>query len=286
MIFVNIKNVLKHGINVSVQQTQKIKKKFDFRIQDLIQESTDQNQLVLGPINFYDRTKTTSPRIPDLIIWFQKNGLNFLLVLIKIGYRVIFVTAIIVLCFIKRYFFIFTDDIVPGITGIYTVCSMHQAFNIWNHSPTSHQAELKSVTNPISHFKVHFWMHFDMHCMTLVSSVYDLWYNNTFILNETYHAPNGSLSKVGVGGKSKFVILNPLNGFGWKSRLWQILIEHWSFIWVKMIISTSSWNQDGRRVQRNLGLKVFAIFTKNNRKCTTVSWPSRWPSSWTSRLNF
>ena len=46
-----------------------------------------------------------------------------------------------------------------------------------------------------------------------------IWCNGTFILNETYHAPNGSLSKVGVGGKSKFVILNPLNGFGWKSRL-------------------------------------------------------------------
>ena len=40
------------------------------------------------------------------------------------------------------------------------------------------------------------------------------------------------------------------------------MIEHWSFIWVKMIIGTSSRNQDGRRVQRNLGLKVFAVCTK------------------------
>ena len=198
---------------------------------------------------------------------------NSLHVLIKTGFPQIFNTAIIVFCFIKRYFFIFTDCIVTMITSINTVCSMHQAFYIWNHLPTGHSWPFKYVGTILNHF-LKIWRfsavvftdqhrresfkiastcllpptHFSQFLVVYIliwtlRPFQSIWYNGTFILNETYHAPNGSLSKVGVGGKSKFVILNPLNGFGWKSRLFSgILIVYIDlFIWVKM---TSVWVYD------------------------------------------
>ena len=132
------------------------------------------------------------------------------------GFPVIFSTAIIVFCFIKRYFFIFTDGIETLISIIYTVCCMHQAFYVRNHLPTGHYL---FVTRPYYHQPIfsQFWVVYIL--IWILRPLQSIRYNGTFILNETYHAPNGSLSKVGVGGKSKFVILNPLNGFGWKSRL-------------------------------------------------------------------